>query len=392
MEYARSGRAIAQIGRELNVETFMEGSVSYAEERIAVRVQLIDAQSGVNLWSESYNRAFADIFAVQADISMNIANALNAEFSADEQQRIETPPTHSTAAYGLYLRAVDLQGSPGQISRMHELLDQAIAIDSSFAAGYGLKAGVYSQQLTNTPEGPAKRWDEVEPLIREFADKALALNPAEPRALGALVARAIFSWHWTEARQAAEHLREVTNSGGGAIGPWFIAWSGNQPESLAASQRWMDLRPLEWFAHWSHAVTLTYARDFETASAKVRDGLALAPAVPQQHSWLALVETLLGNTNEARRELELAEQLLGEFRAPIVLADAAYIYGRIGDRENARRLFDEIMAATQRGEDIGAGGWAVAHLAVGDLDEAVAWLNAERRKHGDMNQTPGSFR
>ena len=57
----------------------MEGSVSYADGRVAVRAQLIDAKSGVHLWSESYNREFADVFGIQADIAMNIANALEAE-------------------------------------------------------------------------------------------------------------------------------------------------------------------------------------------------------------------------------------------------------------------------------------------------------------------------
>jgi TolB-like protein len=95
LQYADQTKSIPEIADELNVETVMEGSVRFADDRVLVTAQLIDPVTNSHLWSESYNREFADIFAIQADIAMNIANALEAEFSLEEQAQIEELPTDS---------------------------------------------------------------------------------------------------------------------------------------------------------------------------------------------------------------------------------------------------------------------------------------------------------
>jgi TolB-like protein len=83
-QYANTEKSIAEIARELNVGTIVEGSVSYADGRIRVTVQLIDSDTDSHLWSETYAREFSDIYAIQSDIAMNIARALEAEFSGEQ--------------------------------------------------------------------------------------------------------------------------------------------------------------------------------------------------------------------------------------------------------------------------------------------------------------------
>ncbi len=108
LRYADSDLSIPEIARELNVGTVMEGSVRYADDRVRITTQLIDAATDEHLWSETYEREFSDIFAIESDIAMNVANALQAEFSLEEQQRIEEIPTDSPEAYALYLRATTI--------------------------------------------------------------------------------------------------------------------------------------------------------------------------------------------------------------------------------------------------------------------------------------------
>jgi hypothetical protein len=100
----------------------------------------------------------------------------------------------------------------------------------------------------------------------------------------------------------------------------------------------------------------------------------MAPTLPVQRSWLALTEIARGNRDAALQELRLTEQLLGDDRLVIFLVDLAYGYGRLGERDNAQRLFAEIRSVAEAGQDIGAGGWALASLAIGDHDEALRWL------------------
>ncbi len=104
--YATTDLSIPQIAAELRVGAVMEGSVRYANDRVRITAQLVDAASDQALWSDVYERDFADVFAIQADIAMNIANALQAEFSVAERQSLEREPTSSPAAYALFLQAL----------------------------------------------------------------------------------------------------------------------------------------------------------------------------------------------------------------------------------------------------------------------------------------------
>ena len=104
MQYADAPPPISQIAEELNVGAVMECSVRYAGSAILVTAQLIDPETNSHLWSDTYPGDLSDlstIFAMQADIAMNIANAVGAEFSLEEQERIEAIPTDSPAAYEL---------------------------------------------------------------------------------------------------------------------------------------------------------------------------------------------------------------------------------------------------------------------------------------------------
>ncbi len=94
-QYANTEKSIPEIARELNVETVMEGSVRYAGGQIRITAQLNDGITGAHLWSETYTRDFDDIFAIESDVAMNVANALEAEFSLEEQASIGEIPTSS---------------------------------------------------------------------------------------------------------------------------------------------------------------------------------------------------------------------------------------------------------------------------------------------------------
>jgi TolB-like protein len=382
LPYAENRPSLRRIAEDLGEQSLLTGRFQYAEGRIRVGVELVDPTSGANLWNEAYEREYAEIFSVQADIAMNVANALNAEFSDEEQRRIEQEPTSSPAAYALYLQSRSLTGVGEQGPRMQELLDQAIEIDPDFALAYGFLAAYYSQALINTSEGSARTQAELEPLIRENAGKALALDAEVSAAWGALGNLASYSWRWTEAREAYDRISDI-----GPPGTWFRAWSGDPAEGVRIAARWVELNPLFWTAHWSHGIALNYAGDYDSAAAKFRDGIALAPTLSLQHSWLATNEIALGDTEEARRELQVAERLLGENRSVLSLVDTAYGYGRIGDRANALRLFDEISAVAEGGADIGVGSWALLHLAVEETDEALEWLErgAEKARRHELD-------
>lgn len=173
MQYAAGDKSIPQVAEELNVETVMEGSVRYADGRVLVTVQLIDPVTNAHLWSESYNRELADVFAIQSDIAMSIANALEAEFSVEELTSGRYP-TSSPEAYELYLRAIDVFDN-GDLQAVPSTLNRAIALDPGFANAYALMARYYAEQLSSGAAG--NNPNDVERLARENADLALSLDP-----------------------------------------------------------------------------------------------------------------------------------------------------------------------------------------------------------------------
>jgi TolB-like protein/Flp pilus assembly protein TadD len=379
--YANTDLSIPQIAAELRVGTVMEGSVRYASNRVRIAAQLVDAVSDRPLWSDVYERDFADVFAIQADIAMNIANALQAEFSVAEQQAIEREPTSSPAAYALYLEARSVMRSavPGAIEAAHTMLDRAIAIDPEFGRAYGFKAELYSSSFVNTVQGTAVAAEgrtELQNRVREYAQRAIALDPTDPDARAALRSMNIVTWNWSDYTRALEPGDEVnlTNTG-----LWIFSWMGEQAQAVRIGERAAELSPNELGAHFSLGIVYAYAGDRAASIRSLGRASELAPSNPLARAWLAYAAVALGNPADALADLELVEQLLGDNRSTVFLPELAYAYARIGRADDARRLFEEIQALGNQSE-IGAGTWPLAYLAIDDEEQALRWLEAVAEK------------
>jgi TolB-like protein len=180
MQYANTQKTIPEIARELNIGAVMEGSVRYADGRVLVTTQLIDAATNVHLWSESYEREFANIFAIQADIAMNVANALDAEFSPTERESIERRPTDSLEAYELYLLA---RAEESDRSRRVRSLRSALELDPEFTEAW---VSLTYALGTMIQVGPADEVPALDQEMFEAASRAVELEPDSSAARAAL--------------------------------------------------------------------------------------------------------------------------------------------------------------------------------------------------------------
>ncbi|HEX5046386.1 MAG TPA: hypothetical protein VFX89_04635, partial [Gammaproteobacteria bacterium] len=372
LRYADGTTPIPEIARELNVKTVMEGSVRYAGDNVRINVKLIDANTGADLWADAYQRRFDDIFAIQADIAMNIANALRAEFSVEEQRDIERPLTKSADAYALYLQAG--RGGP-EMSNAERLglLDRAIALDPSFAAALGRKAVMYSYMLTNTSIGNAVRQEErpeIERLLRESAERALAADPREVHAQAALNGVDIQHWRWSTLRPLSVQQLSAFFQPGAA---WAQAWKGDLAGILAVSERWAELDPNIVSPFLNLGLLYSYAGDRAASDRALRRAAELAPRATLVRALLAYNAVATGNTGAALEGLARLEQMLGNDPQIVFLSEMAYAYGRIGRADEARRLFERVEAAA-KDRDIGTGGWALAYLGIGDQRRALEQL------------------
>jgi TolB-like protein/Tfp pilus assembly protein PilF len=374
LQYGDSKPPIPEIARQLNVEAVMEGSVRFDAGRVLVTAQLIDGATDRHLWSEQYERPFEGVFAIQADIAMNVANELRAEFTPAEQASIERVPTSSARAYALYLRATNDVESVDESQR---LLDEALELDPDFGLAHAAKAWFYSQGLTFTVFGSAAdaaRAAELERLVIEHAERAIALDPGAALGHSALGSLYLLTWRWTAASESFERAFEVAPADAGLIPYIYLNSFMRRPaKAIEVAERLIELNPTAPTLHSFLGFAQLYAGDFDAAAASLRFGNEFnRDAV--RYNWLVFAEAARGDREAALAELQRIEQERDTLSS-FVPAGFAYAYSALGRSDDAKRLAAE-STGTGSGEDENP----LALLARGDYPAALRRLElaAER--------------
>lgn len=380
LRYADGATPLADIAAELRVETIMEGTVQYAEGQVRITAQLIDPATGAHLWSGNYDRPFADVFMIQSEIAARIAQALEAELLPAEQRRLARRPTESEQAYAAYLRAKAAAPAirASLPTEFFAALDEAIAIDPSFAAAHALKGHAYSVLAASFGADPlqTRPLAERETLARTHAMRALELDPNLGQAYAAL---AMLDWaywrlddalpRWRRALELSPSDTDVLNSATA-----FFALTGNTAEGIRLAERVRALDPSAPPEAWNFAQLAAgnYAAVIERENAELLRSPGEAGAI---HTTIALAEALRGRPEAARASLMRAEDL---GRPPPSLPALIYAYGRIGEREEAQRLLRELEAAAS-GDVLrnvpGPMVWLLPALAIGDRAAAMRWID-----------------
>jgi TolB-like protein/Flp pilus assembly protein TadD len=387
LRYANTELSLREIAAELNVETIMEGSVRYAGDQVRITAQLIDPATGAHLWSEAYQRKIEDIFAIQADIAMNIANAIGAEFSVAEQTALARPLTSSPAAYALYLQAADVFRSGGGADLGHALLDRAIAIDPGFALAYARKANLYASTFVNSVQGtavPVADRAVLEQSVRENAEKAMSIDPTDPRGREGLLLLNALTWRWADYAETIDAAAERTLVGAAQLA---LSWMGRSADALRVAQKVAELDPNDAQAHVNLGVAQAYAGDRAASNRSFERALELSSTTVLARTWLAYNAIAVGDNETALGELQVLERALGASPPFIFLPELAYAYSRLGRNDDVARLVAAIESRADA--DGGAGTWAMVSLARGDEREALRWLEVGAEKARNHEPDPG---
>ena len=181
MQYASQPPSLKVVGEQLGVATVLEGSVQKAGEQVHINLQLIDARNDTHLWAQSYNRDLKDIFAVEAEVAQQVADALKAQLLPQEAARVSATPTRNEAAYELYLQAnshanraydQDVLG-PRELPQAITLYEQALAADPQFA----LAAAALGRAHMNIYFNVGDRSETRLLAAKTAAERALSLQP-----------------------------------------------------------------------------------------------------------------------------------------------------------------------------------------------------------------------
>ena len=376
LPYADAGKGISEIAAELNVETVMEGSVRFADNRIRVTMQLINSETGLHLWSETYDREFEDIFAIESDIAMNVANALEAEFSHVEQARIERVPTDSPEAYAFFLRATNAQ-TPVE---RRQYFGSAIEADCKFAEAYAWRAYFDGLALTNTgvvlAENPTPQSQvALANSVLHDVDHALMLNPNLGLAYFSRAMLHTFHWRWSKAGPDIDRAINLSPNDIGVLAnlAGLLTFLGREEEAIIRGQRAVELNPKDLLSHAGLGLAYLTAGRPDAAAQSFRKTVYLQANYLLGIEFLGYSEVVLGNFAEAREALRLTAML--EDSPSAWSAFRAYSYSIMGDDQEASRLFTQFETWAANVDRVGAGDWAAAYLAVGDNEQALAWLN-----------------
>jgi TolB-like protein/DNA-binding winged helix-turn-helix (wHTH) protein/Flp pilus assembly protein TadD len=382
LRYAGVTAPVDTIARELGVMTVLEGSVRYVGDRVRVTARLADGATGTELWTQTYDAAFGDVFEIQADIARRIAAALAAEITVAENSSIATAPTESLAAYALYLQALALYrthggigvsisvGARGEVSRH---LDEALSVDPNFAAALGWRAQVALDSLMFDSVATAD-WPRVSTGLMQRVERdvrrALELDAGQGMAHVALARLEMFRGRFADARTTLERALERRASD--AVVLHYLAMVASMLDdhaaAISAARRAVEIDPKNPAPYSPLGMALRALGDRAGAVAAHRQIIELAPSAPIGYITLARTEADGANATRILEAVRLAERILDDttrnFRA-----DAALSYARAGAHTEAERLIREFDRATT-GRHVSPGLAAMARLAVRDYVNA----------------------
>jgi TolB-like protein/class 3 adenylate cyclase/Tfp pilus assembly protein PilF len=188
VKYKSKPEDLKIVSQQLGVANVVEGTVQRAADKVRVNVQLIDARADTHLWAKSYDRDIKDVFAVESEVSQEIADALRAKLSPNETSTLATAPTRDAVAYDLFLkgefedREAESSLKPESFEQAASWYRQAIARDPNFALAIArlvrsqLNRHWFVQPLTETQLGE----------VKDAANRALTLAPNMAEAHAAL--------------------------------------------------------------------------------------------------------------------------------------------------------------------------------------------------------------
>jgi adenylate cyclase len=244
--YKHKQAPLPEISRALGVRYVLEGSVRKAGDRVRVTAQLIEAESGVHLWAERYDRDLADIFAVQDEITDHVSAAIQPALERQERERAVRRPPDSLDAWQSYHRGMwhFAKFDAGETETARHFFRRALELDGQFAPAAAALASTYLNELTLFR--PERRAINL-PLALDLAALAVTIDPTDAAGYAAL-ARALWiaGRHEESLAKAdlAAALEPNSPAAQGAVGGARL-WGGYPREAIAPLQAAMRLSPLD---------------------------------------------------------------------------------------------------------------------------------------------------
>ncbi len=340
---------LREIGATLGVANVLEGSVRRQGDQVRVTAQMIRVNDGFHLWSNTYERTMDDVFAIQDDISSNVANALKIVLDESARQRMQAAGVRNVEAFVEYQKGREsfelAHGTGDLMADLREGLvhfDRAIELVPGFGAAYWHKSDYYAHVILN-PSSTNEERERALLDLRAELDEAYRYSGDSPRRAFIDVDRVLFSNDWSALRDRIGKALATT----GCPEPTWIEIATAIGYAEAAADMWARYQrcePLSTIGHLQMAWAAFWQGDFEKALQINREGQSLLGSTPWYAANQQRVLMAMGRADEA---LALAPEVAVDV-AFYGMSSSALPLALSGDKEGARLAMEQWQAENGR--------------------------------------------
>ncbi len=364
------------IGRALNVNSILEGSVRKSGNKLRITVQLINASDGFHLWSERYDRELQDIFDVQDEIALSVVDALKVTLLKSEKDAVLKRYTENVEAYQLYLkgRYYWWKSTPEDFHKSREFFQRAVEADPNYALGYcGLSSYFgFGSAFGFVP--PEIGW----PKAIEANQRAMELDDTLAEVHNDLAGISMVYYRDAEATEREARRAVELNPKFQEIHYLYsnyLLTKGQFDAAIGEAQKAVELDPLSVRVSNNLAFCYYLARRYDEAVAQFEQALELDEHNPMVHEGLADALEQKGHFAEAIKHCRKALELTCE-------ADAASLLQKLFEERDfatavrglAEKRLEQLNAVSAAGKYIPAIKFVRPSVRLGDVEQAFAWL------------------
>ncbi len=366
MRYKDTDKSIAQIAGELGVQAVISGSVLRSGDQVRVTARLIEAETDRHLWADSFDRELRDILALYSDVARAIAQEVEVAVTPEDQTRLAASRPVDPAAYELYAQGrYQFNRKPEGLLMANELFQRAVDRDPGFAQAYAALA--YSYIVL-------KNWNFLTPGEVFPKAKAAALRAQELDEALAETQKALAAVDFTIERDWPGFEKHVTralesNSTDWETHQWYaeyLSLFGRHEEAVAETSEAWELDPYSPIAGAFVGRTLYWAGQYDRAVKHLQRMIERDPGYGMHRRFLSFAHIQSGRHGDAIAEMEKLREIRPSQTNECLLAYANAVGGR---SEEAWKTLRDLKR-----DEVKAGHIALVYSALGEEDEAFAWL------------------
>ena len=371
-QYAGTHLSPQEIGREQGVDAVLDGRIQRDSDRVRLTVQLIRVRDGLQLWADTFDRKFTDVFALEDALADMAAQSIRLKLTGAETLKFTKRSTENPSAYEAYMKGRYFwnKRTDSGLKKGLDYFQQAIKLDPGFAEAYVGVADSYAT-LGLYAVLPPK---EAFPAAKEAGTRALQMDDSLAAA-HATLGFINFYYDWDATVANNEFRRALAENPHYAMAhSWYgesLAAKGDYSEALAEAQRALQDDPLSMIVSSNAGWTFALAGQYDRAVETLKKAIEIDPAFPRTHFRLAELYEQRGEYALAIPEFEQAVQLsAGD---PYYEGSLGHAYGASGNFAQARRVLQSLQS---RPADQYVPPYAIAliHAGLGEKDQAFEWL------------------